>query len=85
MFLFMKSNVRRHELMGLLLVFLSGTCLGIGLFITYWGANRPLFYGSLDYLLGGRELIIFPLFFGTAALLWVLGQIELKEMRPGKR
>ncbi|RMF07084.1 hypothetical protein D6764_00650 [Candidatus Woesearchaeota archaeon] len=79
-----KSNLKKHELVGLLLVFLAGTCLGIGLFIVLWGANRPLYYGSLDYLIRGRELIVFPLFFGTAALLWALGQVELRWMKPGR-
>lgn len=81
----MKTNLKKNELVGLLLLFLAGTCFGVGLFITFWGANRPLFYGSLDYLLSGKELLIFPLFYGLAAILWALGKIELSEMRPGKR
>lgn len=81
----MKHNLRRHEMIGLILVFLAGTCLGIGLYITFWGANRPLFHDSIDYLIKGKELLLFPLFYGSAALLWSLGQIELKEARPGKK
>lgn len=81
----MQHNLRKYELIGLLLIFLSGTSLGIGIYIASWGANRPLFYGSLEHLIKGRELLIFPLFFGTAALLWALGHIELREAMPGKK
>jgi len=81
----MKHNLRRHEIIGIILLFLAGTSFGIGLYITVWGASRPIFYGSLDYLLSGKEFLLFPVFFGSAAVLWVLGQIELKEVLPGKR
>ena len=80
----MRHNLRKHELIGLILVFLAGTSLGLGLYITFWGANRPIFYGSLDFLLSGREFLLFPLFYGSAAVLWTLGQIELKDVAPGK-
>lgn len=59
--------------------------MGIGLYVVLWGANRPLFYGSLDQLIRGREFLLFPLFFGLGALLWVLGKIELREAMPGKK
>ena len=81
----MKHNLRQHEIMGLVLIFLSATAFGIGLYITIWAAIRPLYYGSLDYLLSGKEFFLFPLFFGAAGLLWVLGKIELKEAQPGKK
>lgn len=81
----MQHNLRRYELIGLILIFLAGTSLGIGLYMVIWGANRPLFYGSLDHLIKGKELLLFPLFFGTSALLWVLGKIELREALPGKK
>lgn len=80
----MVSNLKRHEVIGIILIFLAGTCIGIGLYITVWGANRPLFYGSLDSLIGGREFLLFPLFYGIGALLWVLGNIELREAMPGR-
>lgn len=80
----MVSNLKRHEIIGIILIFLAGTSFGIGLYITIWGANRPLFYGSLDFLLKGNEFLLFPLFYGVAALLWVLGKIELKEALPGR-
>ena len=41
----MQHNLRRYELIGLILIFLAGTSLGIGLYMVIWGANRPLFYG----------------------------------------
>ena len=81
----MKHNLRKHEIIGLILIFLAGTFFGVGLYIIFWAANRPIFYGSLDYLLSGKEFLLFPIFFGSAAILWVLGQIELKEIMPGKK
>ncbi|MAG08101.1 hypothetical protein CMO89_01400 [Candidatus Woesearchaeota archaeon] len=80
----MPHNIRKHEFIGLLLIFLAGTCLGIGLYLTIWGANRPIFYNSLDYLIKGKEMLIFPIFFGIGGILWVLGKIELKEAMPGR-
>jgi len=81
----MKSNLKKHELIGLFMLFLSGTLLGLGLFVIMWGANRPLFYGSLEQLIKGKEFLVFPLFFGLGFVLYALGQIELKEALPGRR
>jgi len=81
----MGHNLQTYEIIGLILIFLGGTTLGIGLYVVLWGANRPLFYGSLDQLIRGREFLLFPLFFGLGALLWVLGKIELREAMPGKK
>jgi hypothetical protein len=80
----MGSNFRKHELIGLLMVFMGGTLLGFGLYLIMWGANRPLFYGSLQFLMSGREYLVFPVFFGVGLVLLALGQIELKEAVPGK-
>ena len=80
-----RHNLRKHEILGLVFLFIAGSLLGVGLYLTFWGANRPIFYGSLDYLLKGKELLLFPLLYGTAAVLWALGRIELKEATPGKR
>ena len=80
----MVTNFRKHEFIGLLMIFMGGTLLGFGLYLTMWGANRPIFYGSLQYLMTGREFIVFPLFFGLGLVLLALGKIELKEMVPGK-
>jgi hypothetical protein len=79
------ANLRRHEYMGLMLIFLSGTLIGLGLYITIWGAVRPLYYDNLDYLIQGKELLLFPLFYGLGFVLWSLGKIELKEAMPGKK
>ena len=81
----MKSNLKKHEFIGLVMIFLSGTLLGMGLYITFWGANRPLFYGSLEQLIRGKEFLLFPMFYGLGLVLFALGQIELKEALPGKR
>ncbi len=78
-------NLRRHELLGLSFIFIAASLFGLGLYLVVWGANRPIFYGSLDYLVKGKELLLFPLLFGTAAVLWALGGIELREATPGKR
>ncbi len=80
-----QHNLRKHEVLGLIFIFIAASLFGLGLYLTFWGANRPIFYGSLDYLLKGKELLLFPLLYGTAAVLWVLGSIELKEATPGKR
>ena len=81
----MVSNLKRHEFIGLVMLFLSGTLIGVGLYMTFWGANRPLFHGSLNYLISGKEYLIFPLFYGLGFVFWALGNIELKEAMPGKR
>tara|TARA_Y100000310_G_C20682363_1_gene816723 strand:- start:792 stop:1040 length:249 start_codon:yes stop_codon:yes gene_type:complete len=81
----MKHNLRRHEIIGLLMILAAATSFGIGLYITIWAALRPLYYGSLDVLISGKEFILFPIFYGSAGLLWILGKIELKDATPGKR
>tara|TARA_Y100000310_G_scaffold343124_1_gene449325 strand:- start:15417 stop:15668 length:252 start_codon:yes stop_codon:yes gene_type:complete len=81
----MTHNIRKHEFIGLLLIFLAGTCISIGLYLITWGANRPIFYNSIDYLIKGKEMLIFPIFFGVGCVLWTLGKIELKEAMPGRR
>ncbi|MFH2021454.1 MAG: hypothetical protein ABIJ34_08645 [archaeon] len=80
----MVSNLKKHEIIGLLMIFLSGTLIGFGLYLTFWGANRPLFFGRLDQLISGREFLLFPMFYGLGLVLFELGKIELKEAMPGK-
>ncbi len=81
----MKHNLRRHEVMGLVLVFLSATLIGIGIYLTILGAiGRPLLMQSSDYFLKGKEFVLFPIFYGLGAVLWEMGKIELKEVKPGK-
>ncbi len=80
-----KHNLRKHEILGLIFLFIAGSLFGLGLYLTFWGANRPVFYGSIDYLLKGKELLLFPLLYGTAMVLLALGMIELKEATPGKQ
>ena len=78
----MKVNLRRHEFAGLLLMFVGATWLGIGLYSTLLAANRILLANVP--LISGKDLIIFPLFYGLGALLLTLGKIELRESMPGK-
>ena len=81
----MNHNLRKHEVIGLILVFLAATCLGIGLYFTLMGAiGRPLLHQSSDYFIKGADFLLFPIFYGIGAVLWVLGKIELKESMPGK-
>lgn len=81
----MQHNLRRHEVIGLVLVFLGATSIGVGIYLTLLGAvGRPLLYQSSDYFIKGKEFILFPLFYGIGALLMALGKIELKEAMPGK-
>ena len=81
----MKHNVRIHEFIGLILIFLGATCFGIGLYLTLVGAiGRPLLHQDSDYFLKLKDFVLFPIFYGIGALLWSLGKIELKEALPGK-
>ncbi|MBD3313783.1 hypothetical protein GF345_05045 [Candidatus Woesearchaeota archaeon] len=80
-----QHNLRRHEIMGLLFIFLAATCIGIGIYLTLMGAiGRPLLRQSTEYFLKGKEFILFPLFYGVGAVLWELGKIEIKEAIPGR-
>ena len=76
------TNVKRHEAIGLLLIFSGTTWLGLGLYFTILAAER-LLISNLP-LISGKELLLFPLFYGVGALITVLGNIELKEAKPGK-
>jgi len=78
----MVVNLRKHEHMGLLLIFLGASWLGLGLYSTLLAANRLLL--AQVPLIAGRELLIFPIFYGLGALLVTLGNIELREALPGK-
>ncbi len=78
----MVTNLRQHEHFGLLLVFLGATWLGFAIYGTMLAANRLLLANVP--LIAGKELLIFPIFYGLGALLLVLGGIELKETMPGK-
>ena len=77
-----KHNLKIHELVGLSLLFIGASWLGLGLYATLLGANRIL----LDIFppLQGHELLIFPIFYGLGAVLIALGKIELAETLPGK-
>ncbi len=78
----MVANLRKHEHMGLLMIFLGASWLGLGLYSTLLAANRLLL--AQVPLIAGKELLIFPIFYGLGALLVTLGQIELREALPGK-
>jgi len=82
LYLFMVHNLRKHEHMGLLFVFVGATWLGFALYGTILAGNRMLI--EQMPLIAGMELLIFPLFYGIGALLLALGTIELKEALPGK-
>ncbi|MBD3309656.1 hypothetical protein GF351_00380 [Candidatus Woesearchaeota archaeon] len=81
----MKTNLKKHEIVGLILVFFSWTCLGFGLYVIMWAVNRAVVFNSPDYLLKGWDFLLIPLFFGTAALLWVFGKVELQHLPAGKK
>ncbi len=78
----MVANLRKHEHMGLLMIFLGASWLGLGLYSTLLAANRLLL--AQVPLIAGKELLIFPIFYGLGALLVTLGNIELREALPGK-
>jgi hypothetical protein len=78
----MNHNMKKHEHIGLLLVFFGATWLGFALYGTLLAANRMLIQNMP--LIAGKELLIFPMFYGIGAVLLMLGLIELRELRPGK-
>jgi len=78
-----KFNLKQHEHIGLLLVFIGASWLGFAVYGTMLAANRLLIPNMP--LIAGRELFIFPLFYGFGALLLMLGHIELREAMPGKK
>ena len=78
----MNHNMKKHEHMGLFLVFLGATWLGFAIYGTLLAANRMLVQHMP--LIAGKELLIFPMFYGFGAILLVLGTIELREVKPGK-
>jgi hypothetical protein len=78
-----RVNIRQHEFIGLFLIFVGATWLGFALYGTLLAANRLLLANVP--LLVGKELLIFPIFYGLGALLLVMGNIELREAMPGKR
>ena len=78
----MQHNMRKHEHIGLLLVFIGATWLGFALYGTLLAANRMLVQNMP--LIAGRELFIFPMFYGLGTILLMLGIIELRELMPGK-
>ncbi len=75
------KNMRKHEIMGSLLIFIGATWLGLGLYATMLAANRLL---ANIPLLSTNQLLIFPLFYGLGSILIMFGIIELREMLPGK-
>ena len=77
-----RHNLKKHEHMGLLLIFVGATWLGFAVYGTLLAANRLLLTNIP--LIAGKELLIFPLFYGFGALMLMLGHIELREALPGK-
>ena len=77
-----RHNLKKHEHIGLFLIFAGATWLGFAFYGALLASNRMLI--PQMPLIAGKELLIFPLFFGIGALLFVLGQIELREALPGK-
>ncbi len=63
-------NVKVHEFVGLLLIFIGTTWAGYGLYLT-------LLYSNL-ILIPGQDFI------GIGSVITVLGSIELREILPGK-
>lgn len=75
-----KHNLKHYEILGLFLLFVGATWLGMGLYATILAANKSLFCPVFV----GHELLIFPIFYGFGVVLMALGRIELKGVLPGK-
>ena len=72
-------NIKTHEFLGLLMIFIGTAWAGYGLYLI-------MLYSNL-ILIPGQELIKAlhaPLFVGVGAVITVLGSIELREILPGK-
>ena len=81
----MRSTLKKHEFVGLIMIFISGALLGLGLYMTFWAAVRPLYYSSLDYLLKWNEVLFLMFIFAMSYLMNALGKIEIKEALPGSK
>lgn len=88
----LRYNLKLHELIGFLAIWMGATALGFGLYITLYAANSGL-ASRLAVIMGkslpngdlrGLELLVFPVFFGIGYLLIKAGEIELREVLPGK-
>ena len=77
-----RHNVKHHEFIGFVLIFGGSSWLGFALYGTMLAANR-LLVANIP-LIAGRELLLFPLFYGIAGLLIAFGWVELSESLPGK-
>ena len=77
-----KHNMRIHELIGLLQIFVGAIWLGFGLVSVMIIANKILIPGAQIYQL--MDIIAIILFFGPGAVLIMLGIIEVREVLPGK-
>ncbi len=77
--------MKKHEFIGLIMIFFSGALMGLGLYMTFWAAIRPLYYSSLNYLIKWHEILFLMLIYGMSFLLKALGRIEIKEALPGSK
>jgi hypothetical protein len=77
--------MRKHEYIGLGMIFLSGILLGLALYMTFWAAIKPLYYSSLNYLIKWHELLFLMFIYGISFVLGALGKIEIKEALPGSK
>ena len=77
-----KHNMRIHELIGLLQIFVGAIWLGFGLVSAMIIANKILIPGAQIY--GLMDVVSIILFFGPGAVLIMLGIIEVREVLPGK-
>lgn len=81
----MEKGLRKHELLGLLYQFIGATSIGIGIYFAIWFGVRPVVYRSTEFAVSGTEWLLFPLLFGLGAVLWTLGNVEVKEAIPGHK
>jgi len=77
-----RHNLKTHEHIGLLLVFIGVSWIGFGMYDSMLAANLLLVPGAA--LRSGLGLLKIPLFFGIGAVITYLGIIELREVLPGK-
>ena len=73
--------MRKHEHMGLLLIFIGAAWLGWTFYTTLLIVNGISM--GLPAPTGLRWALI-PIFYGLGATIFMLGTIEIKELLPGK-
>ncbi len=75
-----RHNMKFHEHLGLLFIFIGVSWIGLGFYISTLNAIAFSGGGAIS----GNALLYIPLFYGLGSVITYLGIIELREVLPGK-